>query len=122
MKKYFYLDESPYLPGYHILYPDCFEMPFPHGTNGSYGLLASRILGLDYADYLRFARDVLGAKIIGKNDRYPTVYFKKSDEVSQFVKLLNKRVEYIMYLREHPYEFRDLPDGLKKEPINVSND
>lgn len=47
-------------------------------------MMAARVLGLDYADFLRFARDVLNAKIMGKNERYPRAYFRKTPEVLQW--------------------------------------
>lgn len=121
MEKYFYLEESPYLPTYCMLYGDIFEMPFPNGTKGSYALLPARVLGLDYADFLRFARDVLGAKIMGKNERYPRAYFRKTPEVLQMVKLLNRRMELIMNLRAKPYELKKQLNGdIVKEEFNVS--
>lgn len=121
MEKYFYLEESPYLPTYCMLYSNIDKMPFPNGTKGSYNLLPARVLGLDYADFLRFARDVLNAKIMGKNERYPRAYFRKTPEVLQMVKLLNKRMELIMNLRAKPYELKKQINGdIVKEEIDVS--
>lgn len=121
MEKYFYLEESPYLPTYCMLYSNIDKMPFPNGTKGSYNLLPARVLGLDYADFLRFARDVLNAKIMGKNERYPRAYFRKTPEVLQMVKLLNKRMELIMNLRAKPYELKKQVNGdIVKEEFNVS--
>lgn len=121
MEKYFYLEESPYLPTYCMLYSNIDKMPFPNGTKGSYNLLPARVLGLDYADFLRFARDVLEAKIMGKGERYPRAYFRKTPEVLQMVKLLNKRMELIMNLRAKPYELKKQVNGdIVKEEIDVS--
>lgn len=121
MEKYFYLEESPYLPTYCKLYFNIDKMPFPNGTKGSYNLLPARVLGLDYADFLRFARDVLEAKIMGKGERYPRAYFRKTPEVLQMVKLLNKRMELIMNLRAKPYELKKQLNGdIVKEEIDVS--
>lgn len=121
MEKYFYLEESPYLPTYCMLYSNIDKMPFPNGTKGSYNLLPARVLGLDYADFLRFARDVLNAKIMGKNERYPRAYFRKTPEVLQMVKLLNKRMELIMNLRAKPYELKKQVNGdIVKEEFDVS--
>ena len=101
MEKYFYLEESPYLPTYCMLYTNIEKMPFPNGIRGSYSMMAARVLGLDYADFLRFARDVLEAKIMGKGERYPRAYFRKTPEVLQMVKLLNKRMELIICAQSH---------------------
>ena len=121
MEKYFYLEESPYLPTYCMLYSNIDKMPFPNGTKGSYNLLPARVLGLDYADFLRFVRDVLNAKIMGKNERYPRAYFRKTPEVLQMVKLLNKRMELIMNLRAKPYELKKQVNGdIVKEEFDVS--
>lgn len=121
MEKYFYLEESPYLPTYCMLYSNIDKMPFPNGTKGSYNLLPARVLGLDYSDFLRFARDVLNAKIMGKNERYPRAYFRKTPEVLQMVKLLNKRMELIMNLRAKPYELKKQVNGdIVKEEFDVS--
>ena len=121
MEKYFYLEESPYLTTYCKLYSNIDKMPFPNGTKGSYNLLPARVLGLDYADFLRFARDVLEAKIMGKGERYPRAYFRKTPEVLQMVKLLNKRMELIMNLRAKPYELKKQINGdIVKEEIDVS--
>lgn len=121
MEKYFYLEESPYLPTYCMLYSNIDKMPFPNGTKGSYNLLPARVLGLDYADFLRFARDVLEAKIMGKGERYPRAYFRKTPEVLQMVKLLNRRMELIMNLRAKPYELKKQLNGdIIKEEFDVS--
>lgn len=122
MEKYFYLEESPYLPTYCMLHTNIEKMPFPNGIRGSYSMMAARVLGLDYADFLRFARDVLNAKIMGKNERYPRAYFRKTSEVLQMVKLLNKRMELIMNLRAKPYNLEKRIDGsIIKENFDVSN-
>ena len=121
MEKYFYLEESPYLPTYCMLYTNIEKMPFPNGIRGSYSMMAARVLGLDYADFLRFARDVLEAKIMGKGERYPRAYFRKTPEVLQMVKLLNKRMELIMNLRAKPHELKKQINGdIVKEEIDVS--
>lgn len=122
MEKYFYLEESPYLPTYCMLHTNIEKMPFPNGIRGSYSMMAARVLGLDYADFLRFARDVLEAKIMGKGERYPRAYFRKTPEVLQMVKLLNKRMELIMDMRAKPYSLEKRIDGsIIKENFDVSN-
>lgn len=120
--KYFYLEDSPYLETWSTLRPQIEKMPFPNGTKGTYGLLVARLLGLSYGEYMRFARDVLGAQVIGKGEKYPRVYFRSTPEVQQFMKLLDKRMEMIMYDRAHPYAILENTDGtMRKEPIDVSD-
>lgn len=47
----------------------------PKDRIGSWNVLAARILGLSYAEYLRYARDVYGGKLYGKGHKYPIVKF-----------------------------------------------
>ena len=117
MIKYFTLESSMTEKGKFLIKvnPDLFPLEKP--ISGCLNLLPARLLGLSYADYLRFARDVLDAKVIGKNELYPTPYFSGSDAIMELVKLLNKRMQLIMYDREHPYIIKENEDGkLEKVP------
>ena len=55
-------------------------------------------MGFTYANYLRYCRDVIGGEIVGKNEKYPIVYFKKNKALIDFVELLNKRTKEILTL------------------------
>lgn len=115
MKKYFYLDESPMYKEKFLLRLNYDLIKFPNGTKGSYAVFISRILGLSYPDYLRFARDVLGAEIIGKGKKYPICFFNRSNELDQFVKMINKQMEKIDFDCAHPYDIiEDENKNLKK--------
>lgn len=99
--KVFYYDDSPVNPPYGMIRVDVEKIP--HGKmEGSWNILPARLMGINYADYLRFCRDVLDAKVIGKNTKYPVPYFKQSKETTQFIRLLNKRVELLFWEKEHP--------------------
>ena len=74
MKKYFYLEESPYMKTYQSIYLNHGNFPFEGKIYGSFNLMPARLLGLTYAQYLRFCRDVLGATLVGKNSKYPVAY------------------------------------------------
>lgn len=111
MKKYFYLEESPCNKGKYMICLSHNEFPFEDGTKGSYNVIVARFLGLSYAQYLRFARDILGAELIGKNSLYIVSYFKRSDAVNQFIKLLNKRMELVMLERERGYVIEKNNEG-----------
>lgn len=100
-EKYFFLDESPSYPGKYLLRLDC-EKFYCKVTLGSYNIMPARLLGLTYASYLRFCRDVLGAEIIGKGHLYPLPYFKNDAISRQFVKYLNSLASLIIFEREHP--------------------
>ena len=120
MKKYFYIDDSPiYKEKFLIrLEHENLKKFFPTGTNGSYNVFIARVAGLSYANFLRYCRDVLKGEIIGKNHKYPVVFFDRSNDLTQFVKMLNKNMEYLEYLYDHPYKIIEDEDGtLKKIPI-----
>lgn len=111
MKKFFYLDESPIYTNKYIIRLNHEYFLFPNGTTGSFNVIVSRVLNLSYADYLRYARDRLGAELVGKGSRYVTPYFDKNQTTETFIKLLNKRMEFIMNEREFPYEYIEGENG-----------
>lgn len=113
-KKYFSYRESPYHPGLYSITPNFELLPLKH-SRGSYNILCARLMNLSYAQYLRMCRDILGAEIIGKNRLYPVAYFKRSNLLIQFIKLLNARAELAMYEREHPYNIVEKDGVLVKE-------
>lgn len=117
MKRYFYLEESASKSGKFLIRANFTTMPLL-STTGSFNVLAARLMGLKYADYLRVCRDVFGADIIGKNERYPLAYFARTPEVEMLLKILNKRVELIMAYKEgiaaeYEKEFEKELEGLK---------
>ena len=83
-KSYFICEETPYHPGKYIVRPVHCNLPLTY-TEGSYNLLAARLMNLGYADYLRMCRDVYGAEIIGKNELYPVAYFSNSKKANKSV-------------------------------------
>lgn len=114
--KYFYFEESPYMDTWDILAVKHEEFPFVMANiHSSFNVLPARLLGLSYAEYLRFCRDTLGAKIMGRNNKYPIAYFRSTPETQQFLKLLNKRAEMAMFEYNHPYEIEvDLNGKMRK--------
>lgn len=62
---------------------------------GSGHVLQARLLGLSYAEYLRFCYHIGdGAVTIrGKNSLYPVAYWKKSENLYLMVKLLNNKMD-----------------------------
>ena len=86
----------------------------PTFTGRIYGaptVLASRLLGLSFPQYLRYCRDVLGAEVIGRGKLYPVIYFEKNPATTQLVKLLNSRLELIIQEFENPYLFTKDDEG-----------
>ena len=112
MKKYFYLDESPFYKNKYMICLNHDLFLFPTGTTGSFNVFIARVLNLSYADFLRYCRDRLGAELIGKNKRYVIPYFDKNNEsTSALIKLLNTRMEYIMNEHEYPFEYMEDENG-----------
>ena len=50
-KSYFICEETPYHPGKYMVRPVHCNLPLTY-TEGSYNLLAARLMNLGYADYL----------------------------------------------------------------------
>ena len=123
MSKYFYLQNNPVYQDKYSIYFDCPSEYFPNGTNGSYDVFIARLLNLSYSDYLRWARDVLGAELIGKNKRYITILFTLNETTKIFVDLLNKRLEYIINEHDFPYIYKEENGKIKCIPFkeNESN-
>lgn len=118
--KYFYLDESPVYKERYVLRANFDLCKFTGYTRGSYGVFPARLLGVSYATYLRYCRDVLGADLVGKNARYVTPYFMDTEEVKTFVKLLNLRMEYVLDLRRNPYKYKQVGDEVERTPIDFN--
>lgn len=96
MKKIFYLEESCSYEKKILIKIKHEDLKFRSPLKGSYAIFISRVLNLSYANYLRFARDVLGADIIGKGCGYPLAFFDNTEEVKQFLLLLNKRINFLI--------------------------
>lgn len=100
-ENYIFLEAHPSLSNRYLLSINFDKLP-PMRTTGSYQVLFARLLNLSFAQYLRFCRDYLKAEVIGKDSTYPTVYFKKTKEVVNFVRMLNTRMNLVIWEREHP--------------------
>lgn len=122
MKEYFYLDESPVYANKYVIRLNHDYFLFPHGTKGSFDVIIARLLNLPYAEYLRYCRDRLGAELIGKNTKYVIAYFDKTELTKEFLKLLNKRMEYIMHEHEYPYEYKEVGGEIERIPFQKENE
>ena len=122
MEKYFYLEESPIYKNKYIIRLNHDKFLFPTGTSGSYNVFIARVLNLSYADYLRYSRDRLGAELVGKQSRYVVAYYDKNQTTEAFVKLLNKRMEYIMHEHSFPYEYKEENGEVKRIPFKNNNE
>lgn len=108
MKKYFYLEESPYHPNKYTLKLNFDLLPLKN-TTGSYAILAAHLMGLSYPSFLRMCRDICDAEIIGKETMYPVAYFQKGGLEKVVLDILNSRVEVALKLKE------GIPDIFKEE-------
>ena len=57
---------------------------------GSYNVIAARLFGLSYPNFLRFARYYYNGTIVGKQG-YSYITFKNSSDCDRMVKELNSR-------------------------------
>lgn len=59
--------------------------------DSNYGVLAARLFGLSYPDYMRMLRDVYGATLSGKNGGWITASFSDAAQCQKVIKELNRR-------------------------------
>ena len=59
--------------------------------NSNYGILAARLFGLSYPDYLRMLRDKYGATLKGKNGGWITASFNDPAQCQKVITELNRR-------------------------------
>lgn len=97
----FIKEESCYYPGKWIIRPvlDKFYLSY---TTGSYMIIEARLLGVNYANFLRICRDVFGATIIGKNSKYPVAYFNNDEKLKLLLDILNTRANLVLWERNNP--------------------
>lgn len=62
---------------------------------GSWSVFCARVMGLHFADYLRYCRDNFGAEIIGKGSKYPVAFFPLKENANKLVDILNDRWKII---------------------------
>lgn len=80
--------DNKYMVGYNEdLYNAVIEK-VPMEKIGSYNVLPARILGVSYAEYLRYARDKYNGTICGKGHKYPIVKFDKEEDCNLLCKEL----------------------------------
>lgn len=98
----FFLDETATKGKYLIKLN--IEEKFLNKCNGSLHILQARLLHLSYPSYLRMCRDLYDGEIIGKNIKYPTVYFTDIKKVDKLIKELNNRLNLLLNEMREEYE------------------
>lgn len=111
--KVFYRDESATHPGKYMVRADLDKF-YLNYTEGSYNIIGARLMGLTYAQYLRMCRDIYGAEIVGKGEKYPYPIFKLSKGLEDLIEQLNARANFVLWEREHP-DFEEHTQFLKEK-------
>lgn len=83
----FIIEQSPYSNKFFIK-PDGDLLDYFKGIDYLF-LIAPRVLGMSYTDYLRFVRDKYGAKLRGKTG-FPILEFDEKEDAQKLQKLLNR--------------------------------
>lgn len=79
---------------YGVWMKEAAQKPY-YPIQGSFTVLYARIMGLSYPQFLRYVRDVHGARLSGKGHRYITIYFPTQESAKNFAEILDKRYKYI---------------------------
>lgn len=90
MSKYFSVIESADADKYVVL-PNENNLPSLY-TRGSRLVFGARVLNTSYADYCRICRDVFGAKLVGKNNKYVVPYFYDKVAANKFSNFMSDRM------------------------------
>lgn len=98
MKKFFYVDETPYHEGKYVIYLN-HELFHLSGFRGSCNCIPAKLMMLSYANYLRYCRDCFGAELIGKNQKYPIALFPDKKKAEELVKELNRRAAAVVDIK-----------------------
>lgn len=93
--KYFKAVESVYYEGKYMLLENHENLRFKT-TCGSYAVFPSRLLGMEYPEFLRYCRDVVGAELVGKKSLYIVPYFTDKKKLEALIKELDLRVDLIL--------------------------
>ena len=92
MKNIFFVYDDDKLFTVRIMNLD--ELPFMC-PKGSYNVLKARLFGLEYAEFLRMARDNYSATLIGQTG-YIIEKFKDRNNASKLCVELNKRINQVL--------------------------
>lgn len=89
---YFSVEQSPYSPtGEWVIKIKEYVAKQYYPVQGSLNVLFARIMGLSYAEFLRYVRDHYNARLVGKNHKYPFFYFPTQSDATMAAEELDKR-------------------------------
>lgn len=80
------IDNNTYMVG---LEDWIYNLIIPYHISGSYNIIAARILGFSYSDYLLYVRDNYNATLRGPKG-YSYAIYKNKNDCYNIVKLLNE--------------------------------
>lgn len=80
------IDNGTYMVGLEDFIYELFKV---HYISGSYNILAARVLGFSYPDYLRYVRDNYKATLKGR-EGYSYAIYKNRNDCYDIVKELNR--------------------------------
>lgn len=83
------MDSNTYMVGIEDTF---YNIILPYRQKGSYNVIAARVLGFSYPDYLRYVRDNYNALLKGK-EGYSYAYYKNKEDCHRIVVELNKMWE-----------------------------
>ncbi len=80
--------EGKFMVGYDDNFYEAINQKLPFYNRGSYNVLPARLLGISYAEYLRYARDKYNGIIYGKGHKFPIVKFDNKQDCNLLCKEL----------------------------------
>lgn len=92
MKNIYFVHDDDELFTIRLMSLDHLPFLFPRG---SYNVLKARLFGLEYAEFLRMARDNYSAILIGQTG-YIIEKFKDRNDASKLCVELNKRINQVL--------------------------
>lgn len=101
MKAYF-VDESMYHKGQYKIRINLEiynEMCATGPINSSFNILAARLMGMEYAVFLRYIRQEFSAELHGSKGKYVSYSFPDKSKANELIKVLNKRWNILMALK-----------------------
>ena len=90
-------------------------------TDADVLILAARLCCMPFPVFISFCKTILDMKYYKDENGLPILYCKKNKNTRQLIKLLNKRLEYVMFEQTHPYDIVRKDGTLVKEYYDKFN-
>lgn len=101
-KEWFTYRDSSHDNYFQVIPKDYEVFPMNTKAGGSYNVAPARLLGISYADYIRWLRTSYPDDILveGKGHKYPVVLWKKGENLFKFIRLLNLKMSLALGHKE----------------------